>query len=318
MIHAIKTAETVLVPIVDAYNRKINFAENLNLRGKQIIYIDTLPISAGTIDTNGNYFHQTFSFKFPAGLNSVSKTDYNGSFLVLVDGANEVINRIPVSELTRVSGFYEKFLLNRQIDIAKCYVEVPANPNRQLNTAFCFIFYTNENQPIKLNQEILSCDYEQIELTHHYSGQTMNVETPDQTAGVYIDYNKKIYFPDNESFRGRKLEYLSINPTYFSQEENFQPQNPYLKLQILSPMGTQLVLESVVRQTVITLVDKRGQLIFNQVPLWLFASASSDNGFQIKMDSLDIDFPKSNIEILGYDTRYSDVSFLFGLFFRKN
>lgn len=310
MIHAINQAETVVVPIRDLYNRKINFDENLNLRGKKILYIDTLPITAA--DTSGVAWHKTFDFRFQGGYKSVSKTDYVGSYLVLVNGTSEIVNRIPIRELQRISNFYEKYSIDKNIDVSKCYIELPENSARELNTAFVFIFYTAND--ITENNNIIASNFENIELKYTYPSDTVPKTQYDTDPTTHVDLFQRINFPDDEKFRDKKLLYFSIIPTYFDDEikTNYNAANA-----ILSPSGNMLVLESVVRYSSITLVDKSGKEIINKLPLWLLASRYSDNGFNIKFANLDIDFTKSYIEIYRYDARYKEMSFYFGVYFKK-
>jgi len=244
----ITNCETVEIKTTNTSTTKFYFDEYPNLRGKVIQRVDNYAL--------GNLQ------KSPTNRSIVNNTVYEKSFLVLVSQGREVINRVPLSQLTPAANGGLPIFFNHIIDFPKSYIEVGTKASLSGSESFLLNFYYTDpdfstriptNTPVKVeNIEFLS-------------------------SPITIS---KFYFPDNENLRGKLIHNIYV------------PSNN----QFICPTGDNSINSTVMKYAYVTLVSKNREIV-SKLPYLSFNHTVVPIGNQIVFSNIEIDFPKSYIEV---------------------
>jgi len=170
--------ETVEVPTDSASKLRFYFGEQPTLRDKRIINIYTYLVANVS--------------KAPSGKALANDAVINRSFLVLVSKNSEVINRLPLYQLTGKVYYTRPLVIDRTVEWPKSYIELSAKDATATET-FLFNFYCADKVPKRIP-----------------SGSGLNVEIVEvKTTPATI---QKFMLPDHENLRGKtihSIEYIN-------------------------------------------------------------------------------------------------------------
>jgi len=186
----------------------------------------------------------------------------NKSFLVLVSQGRDVVNRVHFLKLCPHLNGGLPILLNLVIDFPKSYIEVGTIADLAAAESFVLTFYYLDPDfvnRIPVNTPIL------IE----------NIEFLSSPTTI-----SKFYFPDNENLRGKLIRSLHIPFQY----------------QFICPTGDNSVNTTVMKYAYVTLVSKNREIV-SKLPYLSFCYQIFPFQNEIKLGNVEIDFPKSFIEV---------------------
>lgn len=174
------------VEIKDAAQR-ITFVENLRLSGKKIEWVEVFDYHVG----------QGYYDRLSDGtVLNVDEEELNNTWLVLVNQSREIINRISFTDiLARQRQGTPLSLKGMPVDISSSYVMRTNPQNASPGTTLLLLFGIESQKDLELLQKIKKNSFvDNIAVTF------------DETLSGY----KNIYFPDQQSFRGRLLTNINV------------------------------------------------------------------------------------------------------------
>lgn len=251
------------VEIKDAAQR-ITFVENLRLSGKKIEWVEVFDYHAGQ-----GYFDRLCD----GTVLNVDEEELNNTWLVLVNQSREIINRVSFSDiLARQRQGTPLSLKGMQVDISSSYV-MRTNPQEASpGTTLLLLFGVESQKTLEDLQQIKKNSFvDNIAVTF------------DETLSGY----KNIYFPDQQSFRGRLLTNINV-----------------VRCDI-TPDGYTSAVSSSVETNVcptLTLVDVAGKLVTDKLPIANIMPFS--NGYvypvffnEFSFDGVNIDWARSFVSV---------------------
>jgi len=203
--------ETIEIQI-SALKNKYFFRKSLNLRNKNILYVDF----PGTELS-------------PTGRDVINSSAQADAFLVLKNSEQEeFINRLPFKLISRntIDNYFP--LLNRKIDIERCYVEFSDTGDLTIGESIVVTFYYG-------NVEKLS--------TVNEASYIENIDVPIKTTA-----EQKFYFNELEKLRNKRVFLIQM-------------------LQIASVSGDTAITNTVRDMAYMTLFNRRGQIIVNRISI---------------------------------------------------
>lgn len=251
------------VEIKDAAQR-ITFVENLRLSGKKIEWVEVFDYRAG----QGN-----FDRLCDGTVLNVDEEELNNTWLVLVNQSREIINRVSFSDiLARQRQGTPLSLKGMPVDISSSYVMRTNPQTASPGTTLLLLFGIESQKTLEDLQQIKKNSFvDNIAVTF------------DATWSGY----KNIYFPDQQSFRGRLLTNINVvrcditpdgytSAVSFSAETNVCP--------------------------TLTLVDVSGKLVTDKLPIANIMPFS--NGYvypvffnEFSFDGVNIDWARSFVSV---------------------
>lgn len=215
-------------------------------------------------------------------LTSVQKANVNSDYLVLVNKANQIINKISLSYMIDLQNRNEDIRLNlSEIDLSSSYLLRMNNTDIEETTQknYSFIFGILEDN---------------VSIDDYYID---NISIP-FTAGKGM---QRLFFPDEQSFRNRKL--IELLPVITSSTTP----NSYIN----APAAFY-------KKALITIEDTTGKLVVNHVPLYAFLNIDRTAGSGYLFNNVLINWAKSFIEFDSGDTDTNEYEFFFNLRLTKN
>lgn len=265
------------VEIKDAAQR-ITFVENLRLSGKKIEWLEVFDYHAGQ-----GYFDRLCD----GTVLNVDEDELNNTWLVLVNQSREIINRVSFSDiLARQRQGTPLSLKGMPVDISSSYVMRTNPQNASPGTTLLLLFGIESQKTLEDLQQIKKNSFvDNIAVTF------------DETLSGY----KNIYFPDQQSFRGRLLTNINV-----------------VRCDI-TPDGYTSAVSSSVETNVcptLTLVDVAGKLVTDKLPIANIMPFS--NGYvypvffnEFSFDGVNIDWARSFVSVdsgVGGQQLYFNVS----------
>lgn len=265
------------VEIKDAAQR-ITFVENLRLSGKKIEWVEVFDYHAGQ-----GYFDRLCD----GTVLNVDEEELNNTWLVLVNQSREIINRVSFSDiLARQRQGTPLSLKGMPVDISSSYVMRTNPQNASPGTTLLLLFGIESQKTLEDLQQIKKNSFiDNIAVTF------------DETLSGY----KNIYFPDQQSFRGRLLTNINV-----------------VRCDI-TPDGYTSAVSSSVETNVcptLTLVDVAGKLVTDKLPIANIMPFS--NGYvypvffnEFSFDGVNIDWARSFVSVdsgVGGQQLYFNVS----------
>lgn len=265
------------VEIKDAAQR-ITFVENLRLSGKKIEWVEVFDYHAGQ-----GYFDRLCD----GTVLNVDEDELNNTWLVLVNQSREIINRVSFSDiLARQRQGTPLSLKGMPVDISSSYVMRTNPQNASPGTTLLLLFGIESQKTLEDLQQIKKNSFvDNIAVTF------------DETLSGY----KNIYFPDQQSFRGRLLTNINV-----------------VRCDI-TPDGYTSAVSSSVETNVcptLTLVDVAGKLVTDKLPIANIMPFS--NGYvypvffnEFSFDGVNIDWARSFVSVdsgVGGQQLYFNVS----------
>lgn len=265
------------VEIKDAAQR-ITFVENLRLSGKKIEWVEVFDYHAGQ-----GYFDRLCD----GTVLNVDEEELNNTWLVLVNQSREIINRVSFSDiLARQRQGTPLSLKGMPVDISSSYVMRTNPQNASPGTTLLLLFGIESQKDLEILQKIKKNSFvDNIAVTF------------DETLSGY----KNIYFPDQQSFRGRLLTNINV-----------------VRCDI-TPDGYTSAVSSSAETNVcptLTLVDVAGKLVTDKLPIANIMPFS--NGYvypvlfnEFSFDGVNIDWARSFVSVdsgVGGQQLYFNVS----------
>lgn len=265
------------VEIKDAAQR-ITFVENLRLSGKKIEWVEVFDYHAGQ-----GYFDRLCD----GTVLNVDEDELNNTWLVLVNQSREIINRVSFSDiLARQRQGTPLSLKGMPVDISSSYVMRTNPQNASPGTTLLLLFGIESQKTLEDLQQIKKNSFvDNIAVTF------------DETLSGY----KNIYFPDQQSFRGRLLTNINV-----------------VRCDI-TPDGYTSAVSSSAETNVcptLTLVDVAGKLVTDKLPIANIMPFS--NGYiypvffnEFSFDGVNIDWARSFVSVdsgVGGQQLYFNVS----------
>lgn len=265
------------VEIKDAAQR-ITFVENLRLSGKKIEWVEVFDYHAGQ-----GYFDRLCD----GTVLNVDEDELNNTWLVLVNQSREIINRVSFSDiLARQRQGTPLSLKGMPVDISSSYVMRTNPQNASPGTTLLLLFGIESQKTLEDLQQIKKNSFvDNIAVTF------------DETLSGY----KNIYFPDQQSFRGRLLTNINV-----------------VRCDI-TPDGYTSAVSSSAETNVcptLTLVDVSGKLVTDKLPIANIMPFS--NGYvypvffnEFSFDGVNIDWARSFVSVdsgVGGQQLYFNVS----------
>lgn len=265
------------VEIKDAAQR-ITFVENLRLSGKKIEWVEVFDYHAGQ-----GYFDRLCD----GTVLNVDEDELNNTWLVLVNQSREIINRVSFSDiLARQRQGTPLSLKGMPVDISSSYVMRTNPQNASTGTTLLLLFGIESKKTLEDLQQIKKNSFvDNIAVTF------------DETLSGY----KNIYFPDQQSFRGRLLTNINV-----------------VRCDI-TPDGYTSAVSSSAETNVcptLTLVDVAGKLVTDKLPIANIMPFS--NGYvypvffnEFSFDGVNIDWARSFVSVdsgVGGQQLYFNVS----------
>lgn len=265
------------VEIKDAAQR-ITFVENLRLSGKKIEWVEVFDYHAGQ-----GYFDRLCD----GTVLNVDEAELNNTWLVLVNQSREIINRVSFSDiLARQRQGTPLSLKGMPVDISSSYVMRTNPQNASPGTTLLLLFGIESQKTLEDLQQIKKNSFvDNIAVTF------------DETLSGY----KNIYFPDQQSFRGRLLTNINV-----------------VRCDI-TPDGYTSAVSSSAETNVcptLTLVDVAGKLVTDKLPIANIMPFS--NGYvypvffnEFSFDGVNIDWARSFVSVdsgVGGQQLYFNVS----------
>lgn len=265
------------VEIKDAAQR-ITFVENLRLSGKKIEWVEVFDYHAAQ-----GYFDRLCD----GTVLNVDEEELNNTWLVLVNQSREIINRVSFSDiLARQRQGTPISLKGMPVDISSSYVMRTNPQTASPGTTLLLLFGIESQKTLEDLQQIKKNSFvDNIAVTF------------DDTLSGY----KNIYFPDQQSFRGRLLTNINV-----------------VRCDI-TPDGYTSAVSSSVETNVcptLTLVDVAGKLVTDKLPIANIMPFS--NGYvypvffnEFSFDGVNIDWARSFVSVdsgVGGQQLYFNVS----------
>lgn len=272
--------ESMMVESRSLGTTRLYFPENLRLRNEKITCL--WMIENNNVGVNDHFQSKRYcstGFGKYLMLNNQILSDY----LVLVNGDNEIVSKMPLLELINKSTHGCPLMINDRVNFSKCYVERNgAKPDGD----YCFVFGIQKKERSKMN---LLNRFENTEIIM----QDATSFSPDGTKAIIDNVNggiRKLYFEDSEKFRGRYIRELTIysNPGWWTDDMSTTPQ--------YTPTMRQILMREIMEKTLVSLVDINGDEIVYRVPLEMFSPKYQSNGVAFKFNDLRIDWKRSYIE----------------------
>lgn len=265
------------VEIKDAAQR-ITFVENLRLSGKKIEWVEVFDYRAGQ-----GYFDRLCD----GTVLNVAEEELNNTWLVLVNKSREIINRVSFSDiLARQRQGTPLSLKGMPVDISSSYVMRTNPQNASPGTTLLLLFGIESQKTLEDLQQIKKNSFvDNIAVTF------------DETLSGY----KNIYFPDQQSFRGRLLTNINV-----------------VRCDITPDGYTSAVSSSAATNVcpTLTLVDVAGKLVTDKLPIANIMPFS--NGYvypvffnEFSFDGVNIDWARSFVSVdsgVGGQQLYFNVS----------
>lgn len=265
------------VEIKDAAQR-ITFVENLRLSGKKIEWVEVFDYHAGQ-----GYFDRLCD----GTVLNVDEDELNNTWLVLVNQSREIINRVSFSDiLARQRQGTPLSLKGMPVDISSSYVMRTNPQNASPGTTLLLLFGIESQKTLEDLQQIKKKSFvDNIAVTF------------DETLSGY----KNIYFPDQQSFRGRLLTNINV-----------------VRCDITPDGYTSAVSSSAETKVcpTLTLVDVAGKLVTDKLPIANIMPFS--NGYvypvffnEFSFDGVNIDWARSFVSVdsgVGGQQLYFNVS----------
>ena len=258
--------------------QRITFVENLRLSGKKIEWVEIFDYHAG----QGH-----FDRLCDGTVLNVDEDELNNTWLVLVNQSREIINRVSFSDiLARQRQGTPLSLKGMPVDISSSYVMRTNPQNASPGTTLLLLFGIESQKTLEDLQQIKKNSFvDNIAVTF------------DETLSGY----KNIYFPDQQSFRGRLLTNINV-----------------VRCDI-TPDGYTSAVSSSVETNVcptLTLVDVAGKLVTDKLPIANIMPFS--NGYvypvffnEFSFDGVNIDWARSFVSVdsgVGGQQLYFNVS----------
>ena len=251
------------VEIKDAAQR-ITFVENLRLSGKKIEWVEVFDYHAGQ-----GYFDRLCD----GTVLNVDEDELNNTWLVLVNQSSEIINRVSFSDiLARQRQGTPLSLKGMPVDISSSYVMRTNPQNASPGTTLLLLFGIESQKTLEDLQQIKKNSFvDNIAVTF------------DENPQGY----KNIYFPDQQSFRGRLLTNINV-----------------VRCDITPDGYTSAVSSSAVTNVcpTLTLVDVAGKLVTDKLPIANIMPFS--NGYvypvffnEFSFDGVNIDWARSFVSV---------------------
>lgn len=251
------------VEIKDAAQR-ITFVENLRLSGKKIEWVEVFDYHAGQ-----GYFDRLCD----GTVLNVDEEELNNTWLVLVNQSREIISRVSFSDiLARQRQGTPLSLKGMPVDISSSYVMRTNPQNASPGTTLLLLFGIESNKTLDELQQIKKNSFvDNIAVTF------------DENPQGY----KNIYFPDQQSFRGRLLTNINV-----------------VRCDITPDGYTSAVSSSAVTNVcpTLTLVDVAGKLVTDKLPIANIMPFS--NGYvypvffnEFSFDGVNIDWARSFVSV---------------------
>lgn len=265
-------------------SQRISFVENLRLSNKKIEWVTVCNPYKGE---GLQHYPQT------ADGRSILEDpiELRNTFLVLVNKSREIINRVSLMDLlVREQSGNPISLKGREADISSSYIMRSDPQNTSVGKSIILLFGISSS---KTDTELCNI---QKEAFLDYIGIKV-----DETQNGYRD----LYFPDQQSFRNRKLVSMSfvncdVTPDLYASAFAFQSEN-YGSLPL------------------VTLVDTKGKLVTDHLPITSLTEFSQ-LGNQVFynnfcFDGVEIDWARSFIST---DSVAGNSEFFFNLMLTKN
>lgn len=265
------------VEIKDAAQR-ITFVENLRLSGKKIEWVEVFDYHAGQ-----GYFDRLCD----GTVLNVDEDELNNTWLVLVNQSREIINRVSFSDiLARQRQGTPLSLKGMPVDISSSYVMRTNPQNASPGTTLLLLFGIESQKTLEDLQQIKKNSFvDNIAVTF------------DETLSGY----KNIYFPDQQSFRGRLLTNINVVRCDITPDGYTSA--------VSSSAGTNVC-------PTLTLVDVAGKLVTDKLPIANIMPFS--NGYvypvffnEFSFDGVNIDWARSFVSVdsgVGGQQLYFNVS----------
>lgn len=251
------------VEIKDA-SQRITFVENLRLSGKKIEWVEVFDYHAGQ-----GYFDRLCD----GTVLNVDEGELNNTWLVLVNQSREIINRVSFSDiLARQRQGTPLSLKGMPVDISSSYVMRTNPQTASPGTTLLLLFGIESQKTLEDLQQIKKNSFvDNIAVTF------------DQTWSGY----KNIYFPDQQSFRGRLLTNINVvlcdvTPDGYTSA-------------VSSSAGTNVC-------PTLTLVDVAGKLVTDKLPIANIMPFSTGSGYPVffnefSFDGVNIDWARSFVSV---------------------
>jgi len=221
---------------------------------------------------------------FFGGSTSVNAADIISDYLVLVNFSREVVNKIPLTQLIQLDQQGQILPLNdKEIDLASSYIlrmDSTKIPNTTGKT-YMLVFGVSSDQQ---------------QLSETYLDNVAIQFTPGQGQ-------RRLYFPDQQSFRNRKLS--AVIPFYSTNAT-------------ITPDALANASATLYNGAAITLVDTTGTIVVNRVPLQSFYINVRYTGPAFYLSDVLIDWARSYIEFDSGTTTGDISEFYFNLLMTKN
>lgn len=251
------------VEIKDAAQR-ITFVENLRLSGKKIEWVEVFDYHAGQ-----GYFDRLCD----GTVLNVDEGELNNTWLVLVNQSREIINRVSFSDiLARQRQGTPLSLKGMPVDISSSYVMRTNPQTASPGTTLLLLFGIESQKPLEDLQQIKKNSFvDNIAVTF------------DQTWSGY----KNIYFPDQQSFRGRLLTNINVVRCDVTPDGYTSA--------VSSSAGTNVC-------PTLTLVDVAGKLVTDKLPIANIMPFSTGSGYPVffnefSFDGVNIDWARSFVSV---------------------
>lgn len=251
------------VEIKDAAQR-ITFVENLRLSGKKIEWVEVFDYHAGQ-----GYFDRLCD----GTVLNVDEGELNNTWLVLVNQSREIINRVSFSDiLARQRQGTPLSLKGMPVDISSSYVMRTNPQTASPGTTLLLLFGIESQKTLEDLQQIKKNSFvDNIAVTF------------DQTWSGY----KNIYFPDQQSFRGRLLTNINVVRCEVTPDGYTSA--------VSSSAGTNVC-------PTLTLVDVAGKLVTDKLPIANIMPFSTGSGYPVffnefSFDGVNIDWARSFVSV---------------------
>jgi len=292
--------ESMIVESRSLGTTRLYFSENLRLRNEKItcLWMIENDVVDNATDTSKRYCARNDQNAYYLMRNNQILSDY----LVLVNGDNEIVSKMPILEVIDKSKHGCPLMINDRVDFSKCYVE---RNGSKPDGDFCFVFGIQKKERSKsksLNR------FENTEIIFDGCAQGVSaILTTSGNVGL-----RKNYFEDSEKFRGRLLRELTIysNPDYVSFFTRDTP--------LYTPTMREVLIREIMEKTLVSLVDINGDEVVYRVPLEMFSPKYQPNGVAFKFNDLRIDWKRSYVEdfsitYMGCTFNPIKMSFYFGV-----
>lgn len=265
------------VEIKDAAQR-ITFVENLRLSGKKIEWVEVFDYHAGQ-----GYFDRLCD----GTVLNVDEDELNNTWLVLVNQSREIINRVSFSDiLARQRQGTPLSLKGMPVDISSSYVMRTNPQTASPGTTLLLLFGIESQKTLEDLQQIKKNSF---------------VDNIAVTFDASWSGYKNIYFPDQQSFRGRLLTNINVVRCDITPDGYTSA--------VSSSAGTNVC-------PTLTLVDVSGKLVTDKLPIANIMPFS--NGYvypvffnEFSFDGVNIDWARSFVSVdsgVGGQQLYFNVS----------